>query len=333
VWFFKLNWRTIAPFPPSHNQFLGKTRPNTRFLTRPLLVVSAGLHAEKSIMLVPTHCTGNNMDITQYFSKNLLTGKTVCVTGGGSGINLGIAKNFAAVGAKVAICGRTPEKLEAAAEEIREHGTEVFTQAADVRDYEALESFFRNTVETLGSVDVLVCGAAGTFIAPAEKLSANGFKTVVDIDLLGTFNASRAAFEHLQASRGSLIFISAGQSFIPYPFQAHAGAAKAGIDNLAKNLALEWGPYGIRCNTIVPGPIADTEGMRRLGNAQTNKKFAALIPLKRFGTVDEIGQLAVFLASPLAAYITGTVVVADGGQNLLGSGILQSLWSEAMTSQ
>lgn len=276
------------------------------------------------------------MTLTQYFSNTLFSGKTICVTGGGSGINLGIAKSFAAVGAKVALCGRTPEKLEAAAEEIREHGTEeirehgteVFTQATDVRDYAALESFFQNTVEALGSVDVLVCGAAGNFIAPAEKLSANGFKTVVDIDLLGTFNASRAAFEHLKASRGNLIFISAGQSFTPYPFQAHAGAAKAGVDNLAKNLALEWGPHGIRCNTIAPGPIADTEGMRRLGNAQTNEKFASLIPLQRFGTVDEIGQLAVFLASPLAAYITGTVVVADGGQNLLGSGILQSLWAK-----
>ena len=95
------------------------------------------------------------MDITQYFSKNLLTGKTVCVTGGGSGINLGIAKNFAAVGAKVAICGRTPEKLEAAAEEIREHGTEVFTQAADVRDYEALESFFRNPTKTFRMSEII----------------------------------------------------------------------------------------------------------------------------------------------------------------------------------
>lgn len=175
------------------------------------------------------------MQVTQYLAKDLYKGKTVFVTGGGSGINLGVAKNFAALGAKVC------------------------PVVADVRDYAALEAAFARSCEELGPMDVLVCGAAGNFLVPAEKLSPNGFKSVIDIDLLGSFNASRAAFEQLQATRGSLIFISAGMAYMPHAFQAHVGAAKAGIDMLMKNLAIEWGRHGIRANSIVPDPI---EGRR-----------------------------------------------------------------------
>ena len=122
-----------------------------------------------------------------------------------------------------------------------------------MRQYEALQAALAKCRDELGPVDVLVCGAAGNFPIPAEKLSPNGFKSVVDIDLLGSFNACRAAFEQLSATRGCIIFISAGMSFVPYPYQVHVGAAKAGIDNMMKNLALEWGKYGIRSNSIVPG--------------------------------------------------------------------------------
>ncbi|HMB94256.1 MAG TPA: SDR family oxidoreductase, partial [Rhodothermales bacterium] len=186
---------------------------------------------------------------------------------------------------------------------------------------------FKQTRAEQGPIHTLVCGAAGNFIAPAESLSANGFKSVVDIDLIGSFNASRAAFEQLKETRGNLLFISAGQAFTPYFAQAHAGAAKAGIDNLMRNLALEWGRYGIRSNSIAPGPIEGTEGMRRLmpGDESFHKQLKRAIPLGRYGTVDDIGQMAVFLASPLAAYVTGTLVVVDGGQNLPGSGLLTHL--------
>jgi NAD(P)-dependent dehydrogenase (short-subunit alcohol dehydrogenase family) len=258
------------------------------------------------------------MQVTQYLARDLFKGKTVFVTGGGSGINLGVAKNFAALGANIAICGRTREKLEAAAAELSALGAKVCPVVADVRDYEALQAAFAESREALGPVDVLVCGAAGNFLAPAEKLSPNGFKTVVDIDLLGSFNASRAAFDQLQATRGALIFISAGMAYMPHAFQAHVGAAKAGIDMMMKNLALEWGRYGIRANSIVPGPIEGTEGMKRLAG---NGEFMKAIPLQRLGTVDDIGQAAVFLASPLASYISGCVVVCDGGYNLAGSGL------------
>jgi NAD(P)-dependent dehydrogenase (short-subunit alcohol dehydrogenase family) len=264
--------------------------------------------------------------IDDIFPKDLFRGKTVFVTGGGSGINLGIAKNFATVGASIALCGRSQERLDGAAAELRALGAPVYAAAADVRDYAALETAMDGAKEALGPIHVLVAGAAGNFPASAEALTPNGFKSVVDIDLLGSFHAARAAFPQLKETRGSLIFISAGQAFQAYPFQAHVGAAKAGVDMLMKDLAVDWGKYGIRANSIAPGPIADTEGMRRLAPGEgTQQKLAAVVPLRRLGSVDDIGQVAVFLASPLASYVTGTVLVADGGQNLLGSGMWASL--------
>lgn len=260
------------------------------------------------------------MRVNECFASGLYQGKTVFVTGGGSGINLGVARNFAALGASIGICGRTQAKLDAAAEQLRALGANVCAVAADVRDYAAVETAFAQSREALGPMDVLVCGAAGNFLVPAEKLSANGFKSVVDIDLLGSFNAARAAFEQLRETSGTLLFISAGMAYMPHAFQVHAGAAKAGIDMMMKNLAIEWGRYGIRANSIVPGPIEGTEGMERLaGGAAAKQAIAASVPLRRMGTVDDIGQVAAFLASPLAAYVTGCVVVCDGGANLAGS--------------
>lgn len=259
------------------------------------------------------------MLVQQCFTTDLYRGKTVFVTGGGSGINLGVAKNFAALGASVAICGRTQAKLDAAAQELRALGANVCPVAADVRDYAALESAFAQSRDALGPMDVLVCGAAGNFLVPAERLSANGFKTVVDIDLLGSFNASRAAFEQLRETKGTILFISAGMAYMPHAYQVHIGAAKAGIDMMMKNLALEWGRHGIRANSIVPGPIEGTEGMKRLAGTGATQAIVASVPLGRMGSVDDIGQAAVFLASPLASYISGCVVVCDGGANLAGS--------------
>ncbi len=260
------------------------------------------------------------MQVSQYFARDLFRDRTVFVTGGGSGINLGIARNFAALGANIALCGRTQERLDAAAEELRALGAKACPVAADVRDYAALEAAFARSRAELGPMDVLVCGAAGNFLVPAEKLSANGFKTVVDIDLLGSFNASRAAFAQLKETKGVLIYISAGMAYMPHAYQVHVGAAKAGIDMMMRNLALEWGGYGIRVNSIVPGPIEGTEGMKRLASPEAKQAIIDAVPLRRMGTVDDIGQTAVFLASPLASYISGCVVVCDGGANLAGSG-------------
>jgi NAD(P)-dependent dehydrogenase (short-subunit alcohol dehydrogenase family) len=260
----------------------------------------------------------------------MFRGKTVFVTGGGSGINLGVARNFAALGAHIAICGRTQERLDGAAVELRELNAhvsgKVLPVAADVRDYAAVESAFKRTADEVGQIDVLVSGAAGNFVCPAEGLSPNGFRTVIDIDLQGSFHASRAAFEQLKATRGFLLFIGAGQSFVPQAYQLHVAAAKAGIDIMMKNLAIEWGRHGIRTATIVPGPIEGTEGMRRLTPPDFKAIKEAVIPLGRMGTVDDIGHAAVFLASPLASYITGVVLCVDGGNNLVGSAI----WNQAV---
>jgi len=204
----------------------------------------------------------------------------------------------------------------------------VLPVAADVRDYAALEAAFARTQTEIGPIDVLVAGAAGNFLCPAEELSPNGFKTVVDIDLLGAFNAARGVFAQLKATRGCIIFISAGQAFVPQAYQVHVGAAKAGIDNLMKNLAVEWGKHGIRTNSIVPGPIEGTEGMRRLSTPENDRRNKEVIPLRRYGQTDDIGQAAVFLASPLAAYVTGTVFAVDGGSNLVGS----ALWNQFVES-
>src|SRR5690242_18133687 len=235
------------------------------------------------------------MNITQYLPKDLFKGKTIFITGGGSGINLGVGKGFAALGADLGICGRTAEKLESAARELQGLGAKVSASVADVRDYKALEAALDQCKRTVGPIDVLVCGAAGNFPIPAEKLSPNGFKSVIDIDLLGSFNACRASFEQLRERQGVIIFISAGMSYIPYPYQLHVGAAKAGIDNMMRNLALEWGKHGIRCNSIVPGPISGTEGMRRLGGEAAAWAQSKAVPLGRFGHVEDIAHAAVFL--------------------------------------
>lgn len=254
------------------------------------------------------------------FRDGLLAGKVAFVTGGGSGICQRIAERFAEQGAKVALLGRTQEKLDSAAAGIRQTGGDASGFAADVRNYEALAGALQKTRERYGEIDMLLCGAAGNFPAPALGMSANGFKAVIDIDLLGTFNTCRAAYEHLRKPGASVIAISATHAFRPIPLQAHVCAGKAGIDILIKTLAIEWGGAGVRLNIISPGPVEDTEGMRRLGpTEEIRNKIAASIPLRRFASKDEIADLALFLSSDAAAYITGGVFVCDGGQSLTGS--------------
>jgi len=268
-------------------------------------------------------------DITNYFQRNVFEKRNVFVTGGGSGINLGIAKSYAAVGANVAICGRTEEKLDQAKSELEALGAKTYAVVADVRDYEAMQDACDQIQVSLGPITDLICGAAGNFLCPAEEMSANAFRTVVDIDLNGSFNACRAAFEQLKETNGCVLMVSAGQAYMPYSHQVHAGAAKAGVENLAKNLALEWGQYGIRVNTVVPGPIEGTEGVKRLTDEKQKHILLQSIPLKRLGLPEEIGQVAVFLSSPLASYITGSQIVCDGGMNLSGSALFNMSVNQA----
>ena len=249
------------------------------------------------------------------FRDGVLAGHVALVTGGGTGICRGIAHAYARLGADVCIVSRKADVLERTAAELGEAtGRAVHAVAADVRDADAIGRAVAQTVERFGSLDTLVNGAAGNFLAPAAGLSPNGFRTVIDIDLAGTFNASRAAFEPLRASgRGLVLNISATLHYHGTPLQIHASAAKAGVDAVTKTLAVEWGPLGIRACAIAPGPIGDTEGMRRLAPGELASKATAFIPARRFGTIDEIAAAAVFLRSPAAAYITGHVMVVDGG--------------------
>ena len=171
----------------------------------------------------------------------------------------------------------------------------------------------------------MVCGAAGNFPAPVLGMSANGFRAVIDIDLIGTFNTCRAAYDHLRKPGASVLAISASHAFQPIANQAHVCAGKAGVDLLIKTLALEWGPAGVRCNCITPGPTADTEGMRRLAPTEESRKHVeSAIPLRRYGTKDELADLALFLCSPAASYITGGIYVCDGGSSLARSRVVSA---------
>jgi NAD(P)-dependent dehydrogenase (short-subunit alcohol dehydrogenase family) len=255
------------------------------------------------------------------FRDNLLAGKTAFVAGASSGINLQIATRLAQAGAAVTIISRSPEKIEAAAAGIRAKGASCIGIAQDVRDHEGVGAAFAKSVAAHGEIDILVSGAAGNFVAPFNAISYNGFRAVIDIDLVGTFNVMRQGFQHLRKPGACCINISAPQSLHPFPMQAHVNAAKAGVDMLTKTLAIEWGQLGVRVNSIIPGPIADTEGMARL--ASTPEALEASkqnTPLKRLGTKDEVADLALFLASDAAAYITGGIIPCDGGISLLGVG-------------
>ena len=256
------------------------------------------------------------------FRDNLLSGKTAFVTGGGSGIGQRMAERFAEHGAKVMLAGRKQEKLDAAAAAICKAGGAVSTAALDVREYPAVEAALQRTRDQFGEIDILVAGAAGNFPAPVLGMSANAFKAVIDIDLLGTFNTCRAAHQYLRKPGASIIAISASHASMPIALQAHVCAAKAGVELLTRTLAIEWGPDGVRANCITPGPTDETEGMRRLApTPEIRHKVEESVPLRRFGTKDELADLALFLCSDAASYITGAVYVCDGGQSLVRSSL------------
>lgn len=255
------------------------------------------------------------------FQPHLLRGKTALITGGGSGINRQIAATYAAAGAAVAIVGRDGDKAARAAREIEAAGGRAIGLAADVRHYDALRAVAEQAHAWAGPLDIVVAGAAGNFVATATGMSANGFRAVVDTDLVGTFNTVRAAHDFLRKPSALVLAISAVQSTLPTYAQAHVCAAKAGIDMLVRSLAVEWGEQGIRCVGIAPGPVADTVGMEKLaphGQASWARLLGG-IPAGRGASRQEIADLALFLASPSAQYINGVIIPIDGGFSCLGS--------------
>ena len=247
------------------------------------------------------------------FADGVLKGHVAFVTGGGTGITGGVARAFAEAGANVALVSRKIEHLQPAADAINANGGSAIAVVADVRQPEAVEKAVAQTIEAFGKIDIVVNGAAGNFLCAAEELSPNGFGTVVDIDLKGTFNVCRAAFAQLKEHRGQILNISATLHYLGTPMQLHVSAAKAGVDALTRNLAVEWGRYGIRVNAIAPGPIEDTEGMKRLVPAPMIEKLKKLVPIGRFGRIADIEKAAVFICSDAASFINGVVLVVDGG--------------------
>ena len=251
------------------------------------------------------------------FAPDLLQGKVALVAGASSGINLAIARRLAAAGARVAMLSRSAERIEAAGALVATEGQEVLARAADVRDFDAVAAVAAEAAQRFGPLDIVVSGAAGNFHAPAAHLSANGFKTVIDIDLIGNFNVLRASFEHLRKPGASLFSITAPGAEVPGLFQVHANAAKAGINMTVRCLAMEWGPAGVRVNALSPGPIANTPGMTKLAaSPEREQALKARLPLRRYGDFDDITNAALFLASDLSRYVTGTVLDCDGGMRL-----------------
>lgn len=247
--------------------------------------------------------------------------RTVFIAGGTTGINLGIARAFTAAGARVFVISRKQQNVDAAVAELRGLGTADGT-TADVRDLDQVEAAFARCAQVYGPIDVLVSGAAGNFPCYANGLSSNGFRSVIDIDLVGTFHVLRAGFRHLNRPGASVINISAPQSYVAMEAQIHVCAAKAGVDMITRCLAMEWGEHGVRVNSVVPGPIDGTEGMSRLApTPELRQKVAESVPMKRMGTPDDIAQACLAIASPMFAYVSGAVIPVDGGWALGGASV------------
>lgn len=261
-----------------------------------------------------------NPTVQRAFAPDLLAGQVALITGGGTGIGRGISLALARHGADIVLVSRKLANMEPTAEAIRGLGRSVLALEADVRDREAIDRAVGRALEELGRIDHLINNAAGNFLAPASELSENGWRAVVDIVLNGTFNVSQAIYPVLRdGGGGSIVNITTRYVATGAPFMAHSGAAKAGVLNLTRSLAVEWGGDGIRVNAVAPGLVADTEGARRLVETiDLVEDYRLQVPLGRLATADEVADAVLFLCSPAAAYITGVELAVDGGAALGG---------------
>lgn len=241
-----------------------------------------------------------------------MKGRVALVTGGGTGIGKAIATALGEHGARVVICSRKQEVLDAACAELRSSGIECMGLAADIREPEAVESVIGQTLEQFGGLDILVNNAAGNFPARIEDLSYNAFRTIVDIVLQGTFNVTRAAFAAVLKERGGVVInITAPFEHMGVAWQSHAAAAKSGVISFTRSAAAEWGSLGIRVNGIAPGEIQATEGVDRLASSLTREGQT-----RRVGTARDIANTVLFLASDAGAYINGQNICVDGGSGV-----------------
>lgn len=258
------------------------------------------------------------------WKPDLFAGKVVFVTGGAGTICRVLTEALVLLGANAAIVGRNKEKTDKAAKEIaglRSGAKVVSLPNVDVRDVNSIVAAVKQTVDELGRIDFVIAGAAGNFLSDFNHLSSNAFKSVISIDLLGSFNTVKATFEQLRKNKGRVIFVSATLHYYGVALQSHVSAAKAGIDALSNTLAVELGPLGITCNCIAPGAIGGTEGMDRL--VKDLDKAKKKIPLQRFGTTRDIAEATVYLFSPAASYVSGTIQVVDGAAWHLGTVLTQ----------
>lgn len=267
------------------------------------------------------------MSITLSFEN-----KTVVVVGGTSGINRGIAEAFASHGAEVAVASRSQDKVDDTVAALKAAGaSKAIGHAFDVRDPDAVAAGLAHFHAALGDFDVLVSGAAGNFPALFADMSINAIRTVIEIDLVGTVHVMKAAYGLLRKPGASIINISAPQGYQPSEAQGHVGAAKAGIDQITRVLALEWGPEGVRINSVVPGFIANTEGFKRLSPTQDfERETQDLTPLKRFGRKSDVADMCLMLSSRLSGFVTGQVIEVDGGLYLRGSSFFGKVFGDML---
>jgi NAD(P)-dependent dehydrogenase (short-subunit alcohol dehydrogenase family) len=250
------------------------------------------------------------------FDRHLLQDHVAIVTGGGTGIGLAIATRLASVGARVVIASRNAEHLESGVSAVLKAGQEASAYQVDVRDPEQVDGMVAHAVRTFGRADILVNNAAGNFVCRAEDLSPNGWRAVVDIVLNGSFFCSRALGRHLIAVRrpGAIVSVLANYVWTGSPGTIHSAAAKAGVLSMTQTLAVEWASRGIRVNAVAPGPIESPGAAKQLWNTpEAVDRIRRAVPLGRWGQPGEVANAVVYLASPLAAFVTGETLTIDGG--------------------
>jgi len=242
------------------------------------------------------------------FKENILKGRVALITGGATGIGKEIARTLGKHGARIVITSRKQENLDAARKEFEAEGIKCLAISSDVRKPELVEQVIAAAIKEYGSLNIVVNCAAGMFPAPIEGMSYNGFKVVVDIDLLGTYNVTKAAFTaYLKEHGGCIVNITAPFEHWGVSTLAHVAAAKAGVDSLTRTCAVEWAPLGIRVNSVAPGFISETEGVKRFGEAMD-------IPDKSLkGTRQDMANAVLFLVSDSARFISGVCIRVDGG--------------------